>query len=411
MHVLILSQIFPPDMGGSATRAYNVAKGLVLNNVKVTVIAGFPHYPTGNVPRHLRRRALSIDCMEGFKVIRTYVPPIAAKGLANRVILFASFIISSIFPIFLVRRVNVIFASNPQVLAIFPALIYKICHRCPIVLNVDDLWPEDPIDLGLIKSNIFKKIARMIAKIAYSMADAIVPISPGYVKVICERYGVSPSKVHVVRAGVDLRRFKAYAKSDGDVFRVLYSGAFSVAYDFDQVLLAAKLLEDVKDVEFILQGGGELAPYLKARVKELKLRNVKIVDRILSRDEVAKLLSEADALILPLKDFGRPYLGISSKLYEYQAIGKPIICCANGQPAEYVEETRSGIVVKPGDYEVLARAVLYLKNNPDLAKELGNSGRRYVEDNLSIENIGKEMMTIINKNLRGLKEDLKIEDM
>jgi len=52
MHVLILSQIFPPDMGGSATRAYNVAKGLVLNRVKVTVVAGFPPYPTGNVPKH-----------------------------------------------------------------------------------------------------------------------------------------------------------------------------------------------------------------------------------------------------------------------------------------------------------------------------------------------------------------------
>ena len=49
MHVLILSQIFPPDMGGSATRAYNVAKGLVLNRVKVTVVAGFFHYPTGTL--------------------------------------------------------------------------------------------------------------------------------------------------------------------------------------------------------------------------------------------------------------------------------------------------------------------------------------------------------------------------
>jgi hypothetical protein len=36
MHVLILSQIFPPDMGGSATRTHNIAKGLTLNNVKVT---------------------------------------------------------------------------------------------------------------------------------------------------------------------------------------------------------------------------------------------------------------------------------------------------------------------------------------------------------------------------------------
>jgi len=153
-------------------------------------------------------------------------------------------------------------------------------------------------------------------------------------------------------------------------------------------------------VEFILQGGGELAPHLKAKVTELKLGNVKIVDKILSRSDVAKLLSEADALILPLRNFGRPYLGISSKLYEYQAVGKPVICCAEGQPAEYIKGTRSGVVVKPGDYEALAKAVLYLKNNSDLVRELGDSGRRYVEDNLSIEKIGKEMMAVFSKVLR-----------
>ncbi len=393
MHVIILSQIFPPDMGGSATRAYNIAKGLILNNAKVTVIAGFPHYPSGNVPKNLRKKALSIEYVDGFKVIRTYIPPIPAKGLANRMVLFTSFIISSIFPILLIRKVDAIFASNPQVLAIFPALIYKIRFRCPIVLNVDDLWPEDPIDLGLIKSNIMRRVGRLMAKIAYLMADAITPISPGYIKVICGKYGVDPSKVHVVRAGVDLNRFKMRTSSNNNrkVFRILYSGAFSVAYDFDQILLAAKLLENVDDVEFMLQGGGELAPYLKKRVEELKLRNVKVVDKILSREDVAKLLCEADALILPLRDFGRPYLGISSKLYEYQAVGKPIICCAKGQPAEYVKETESGVVVKPGDYKALANATIYLKENPEAAERLGASGRIYVERNLSIEKIGVRM--------------------
>jgi glycosyltransferase involved in cell wall biosynthesis len=90
-------------------------------------------------------------------------------------------------------------------------------------------------------------------------------------------------------------------------------------------------------------------------------------------------------------------MGVSTKLYEYQAVGKPIICCSAGQPAKYVEETNSGIVVKPGDYEALAKAVLYLKNNSDVARKLGDSGRRYVEDNLSIEKIGEKMMTVFNK--------------
>jgi glycosyltransferase involved in cell wall biosynthesis len=394
MHVLILSQIFPPDMGGSATRAYNVAKGLILNNVKVTVVAGFPHYPTGNIPKYLRKKALSIEYMEGFKVIRTYVPPIPAKGLANRMILFASFIISSIFPIFLVRKVDVVFASNPQVLATFPALIYKICYRCPIVLNVDDLWPEDPVDVGAIRSRSMKRLAEILAKMAYKMADMITPISPGYTEVIEGKYCVPKSKVHVIRGGVDVNKFKPTSNRDNEKFTVLYSGAFSVAYDFNQVLKAAKILEKHGDVEIVLQGGGELLNYIKQRVAEMKLKNVRIIDRILSRGEVAKLIGEADALLLPLKDFGRRYLGISSKLYEYQAVGKPIICCAEGQPAEYVERTKSGVTVKPGDYQALAKAMLYLKNNLDIAKKFGHFGRQYVEDNISIERISKEMMVV-----------------
>jgi colanic acid biosynthesis glycosyl transferase WcaI len=400
VHVLILSQIFPPDLGGSATRAYNVAKGLALNKVKVTVIAGFPHYPTGNVPKHLRRKALSVENMHGFKIIRTFVPPLPAKGLANRMILFMAFIISSIFPLCIMNKVDIVFASNPQVLAIFPSLIYRVFHRCPIVLNVDDLWPEDPMDIGAIRSGLMKKLVEALAKIAYTMASAITPISPGYTKVIKGKYGIPESKIHVVRGGVDISKFKPTPSKNDGKFTVLYSGAFSVAYDFDQVLKAAEILENHEDVEIVLQGGGELLNYVKQRVAEMKLRNVRIVDRILSREEVAKLTGEADALLLPLKDFGRPYLGISSKLYEYQAVGKPIICCAEGQPAEHVKETSSGIVVKPRDYEELAKAILFLKENLDAARNMGLSGRQYVENILSIEKIGKEMMIIYNHVLK-----------
>jgi glycosyltransferase involved in cell wall biosynthesis len=93
-------------------------------------------------------------------------------------------------------------------------------------------------------------------------------------------------------------------------------------------------------------------------------------------------------------------LGISSKLYEYQAVGKPIICCAEGQPAEYVKETESGVVVKPGDYRALANTIIYLKENPEVAERLGISGRKYVERNLSIERIGSKMMLVFSYALR-----------
>jgi glycosyltransferase involved in cell wall biosynthesis len=403
MKILIIAQYFPPDMGGGATRAYNVAKGLELNGCEVTVIAAFPHYPSGNVSERYRWKPFVLEDVEGFRIVRTFVPPLASQGLAKRLVLFLSFVVSALFAAPFVGKVDVVWAANPNVLSVFPVLFYGFVKRKPVALNVDDLWPEDLHNFGLVNENSFVfKMMCFLAKLAYMSARLITPISPGYVRVLCGKYGVSREKVWVVRAGVDLDTFGVVGNQPNRVgkdFRVLYSGAFSVAYDFDQVLLAAKRLENVDGVEFVLQGGGELAGYVKSRVKEFRLSNVIVIDRIVSRAEVAKLLSEADALILPLRDFGKPYLGISSKLYEYQAAGKPIICCAEGQPAEYVKETGSRIVVKPGDYEALAKAVLYLKENRDVAEKLGASGRQYVENNLSIEKIGSKMMTIFKKIL------------
>ena len=83
MNVLILAQYFPPDLGGAATRAYNLAKGLALNGCNVTVIAAFPHYPHGNIPKEYRWKPLKVEWMGNIKVIRTFMPPIKSKAFSN----------------------------------------------------------------------------------------------------------------------------------------------------------------------------------------------------------------------------------------------------------------------------------------------------------------------------------------
>ena len=184
VHIVIISLIYPPDLGGSATRARNIARGLQLKGNQVTVVAGFPHYPEGNVPQNLRRKALVKENDNGVRVIRTYVPPLASEGLINRLVIFASFMFSSLFALIYIRHVNGVFASNPQILAAFPAKIYGWLFSAPMILNVDDLWPESLSDLGMLKDGLLKRIAARFAMFAYRIADAIAPISPSYVEPI-----------------------------------------------------------------------------------------------------------------------------------------------------------------------------------------------------------------------------------
>ena len=402
MNVLIFAQYFPPDLGGSATRAYNVAKGLVLNGCNVTVVSAFPHYPHGDIPKEYRWKPFKVEWMGKIKVIRTLILPLESRGFVKRMLLFLTFIISSLFALPLVGEVDAIWVANPDVVAIIPGLVYGKIKRKPVVSNVDDLAIEDLYDLGLVKrGSLLSSLIEVVARFCYNNVKALTPISPAYVDVLSKRYGVEKSRIHVVYGGVDLNMFKPKESShrflDRDGFTVLYSGAFSVAYDFDQVLMAAKILESKNgDIRFVLQGKGELADYIKRKIVELKLGNVLLIDKLLSREEVSELLNEADVLIQPLGDYGKPHMGISTKLYEYQAVGKPIICCSSGMPGVYISKTKCGIVVKPGDHESLAEAVLYLKDNPKIVEQMGKNGRCYVEKYVAIERIGQIMLEVFD---------------
>ena len=392
MNVLVIAQYFPPDLGGSATRAYNIAKGLALNGCKVTVVAAFPHYPHGNIPKECRWKPFKVEWMGRVKVIRTLMPPVKSKGFFKRLVLMGFFAVSSLFAFPLVGKVDAVWASSWA-----PGLVYSRVKRKPLALNEDDLTLEDLVDLKLMdEDSLILRIAEWIYRFFLVKGDVVTPISQGYVEALTKKYCVDPYRIHLVRGGVDLSIFRLPIKREpGKKFIVLYSGAFSVAYDFGQIFRAAKIVEEkCGGVEFVVQGMGELLGSMRSTLDGLNVKSVRIINRLLSREGVAELLGTADVLVLPLVEHDRPYRGMSSKLYEYQAVGKPIICCSRGLPKDHVIETESGLAVYPGDAEALAKAVIELKEDPRLSRTMGGNGLRYVEAEASIEAVGLKMKGI-----------------
>ena len=397
LNVLIVAQYFPPDIGGAATRAYNLAKGLLLNGCTVTVVTAFPHYPHGKIPAEYKRAPLKIENLGGIRVVRTFMPPIKSEGFFKRLLLRGTFAVTALFALPFVGKVDALWASSW-----IPGYAYSKIKSVPLALNVDDLTLDDLVDLDLLeKDSVVLKVAEWAYRLFFVKGDILTPISSGYFELMEKKYCVDPRRIHLVRGGVDLSVFKTNKVEPRlrQNFVVLYSGGFSVAYDFDQIFKAAKIIEKIDEsVEFIVQGAGELLDSMYDTIRKLDVKNVKIINKILSRSEVAELLGQADVLILPLAAFcksGTPYRGMSSKLYEYQAVGKPIISCSKGVPSNYVEETQSGIVVNPGDFTALAKMILKLRQNPDLACAMGENGRKSAENGASIEAIGLTMKTIL----------------
>jgi glycosyltransferase involved in cell wall biosynthesis len=391
MKVLVLAQYFSPDIGGGSARASNVAKGLLSKGCEVTVVAAFPHYPHGDVPKEYGGKAIVSEWFGRAKVFRVWVPSLAHSSALNRITLHLCFCVSSLFALPFIGKVDVVWGANPNLFSFFPSLVYGALKRVPFVRNVDDLWPEVFYELGYVKSKLAKKALNFLAWISYIIPSAVTPISEGYKRFIVSKYGVSREKVHVVEVGVDkVKPIKSGTRSVGR-FMVMYSGVLGLGYDFDVVLDAAQLLSENEDFVFFIRGVGEKASELKEAICERGIVNVVLDTRFLPKDELDALLDSADAFVLPMADMNFVEQGLPTKVFEYQAYGKPVICVSGGEPARYVELTNSGLIVKPKDACGFAEAVIRLYKDEQFGAELGKNGKKHVSEHLTSQKIGERM--------------------
>jgi glycosyltransferase involved in cell wall biosynthesis len=381
-------------MGGGSTRATNVVKGLLSKDCPVTVVAAFPHYPHGKVPIQYKRKAIVPERFGSAKVFRVWIPALPHSSKLKRLALHFCFVFSSLFALPFVGKIDVVWGANPNLFSFFPSLVYGVVKRVPIVRNVDDLWPEVFYELGYVKSKLAREALDFIAWLSFVVPAAITPISMGYKRSIVAKYRVPPEKVHVVEVGVDSVKSLNSVKNSKNQFTVMYSGVLGLGYDFDVVLEAARFLSQNGDIVFVIRGVGEMAPRLKRAISEFGLRNVVLDARFLPKEELVALLGSADVFVLPMAGMSFVDLGLPTKVFEYQAYGKPIICVSGGEPARYVESTKSGLIVKPRDASGFAEAVIRLYKDRKFASELGCNGWQHVSGNLASVEIGERMLRV-----------------
>lgn len=389
--ILIISQYFPPDMSGGGTRAYNYAKCLS-KNYDVTVITAFPHLHS-KIPSMYRFHLTKKEKIDKIKVIRVRVPSILHDSIKNRIFLHLSFLISSLIPLFS-QKPDVIFASEPNLFSIIPAFFYSKLRGGKVIRVVDDLWPEVIYERGFLKSKLIKKFLNKLANFSYNFPQFILPLTEEAKKHIIKFYNIDPKKIIVIEHGVDTDIFQFKEKKSHNNFIIMYSGALVESYDFEILLQAAQKLKD-KNFQFIIRGKGLLLQKLEKKKHELNLKNLIIDSTFIENEKLSSTLSIADIFLVPMKDDYFLNLSLPTKILEYQALGRPIICCSNGAPGNYVEDTNSGIKIPSNNLLELVDAIENLSSNSVFSETLGENGRNYVFKHLTFEKIGMKLSKLV----------------
>ncbi|MCK4830794.1 glycosyltransferase family 4 protein, partial [bacterium] len=363
MHILILSQYYDPE---PIPKPVELAQELQRLGHKVSVVTGFPNYPSGKLYPGYKLRFLQKTRLSGIDVTRTYEYPYHGKSSLGRIINYVSFMISAPFSLLKERHFDVIYVWHPPLTVGIAAWVISVITRTPFVYDVQDIWPESVVISGLVKSELLIKIISCIEKFVYRKASSLFVVTKGASKNLIEK-GVPEDKISVMPHWIDEKLFLAVddveienLRQEHDFinkFVVMFAGNLGTVQGLDTIISAAENLTDDEKILFVFVGSGSDESRIKDLVKSKNLNGrVCFIDRQ-PIDKIPLFLAAADVLLVHLKSSDLSDYVIPSKTAAYLAAGKPIIMAAGGAAAKIVKKINAGITIEPEDPFSLAEGI------------------------------------------------------
>ncbi|CAM3548967.1 glycosyltransferase family 4 protein [Polaromonas hydrogenivorans] len=379
MRLLVVSQYFWPEN----FRINDLVAELVRRGHQVTVLTGLPNYPNGKVFKQFRENPAYYSYYKGAEVIRVPLMP-RGQGGVRLMLNYLTFAVSaSVVGLWKLRgrHFDVIFAYEPSPITVgLPAAVMRAVKRAPLAFWVLDLWPETLQAIGVVKSHALLQVVGKLVAFIYKRCDLILAQSQSFIPQIQKYAGISRRVVY----------FPSWAESVFDMqhvvpadevpskpgsFNVMFAGNIGDAQDFPAILAAAESLKSRAPIRWLIVGDGRMARWV---TDEIKRRNLQDCVLMLGRHPVERMPSffkHANALLVSLKDEPIFSMTIPGKLQSYLAAGIPVVAMLNGEGAELVKISRSGLTCAAGDHAGLAAAVLNLSEMSSQEREImGRNG-------------------------------------
>jgi glycosyltransferase involved in cell wall biosynthesis len=374
VHVLVVSQFFPPEPGATQNRLGAFADGLLGRGHEITVICEQPNHPSGVFQPGFGRRPLMTERDGRMIIRRVWVAASPRKTPARRLAFYASFAAGATAMTLTVRRPDVCFASSPPlpgVLAVADAARFR---RIPLVVDVRDVWPAAAEALGELSARRLIAAFERAERRLYRQAHRVTTTTRAFCTHIDHVSGMQKS-VHLPNGALDELVAVPYSQPPADrEFRVGYAGNLGIAQGLGIVIAAAEQLEH-EAVRFILVGDGAVGAQLRAELGARRLLHKVEIRPPVAVSHVGEFLRSCHALLIPLRDHRLLGDFIPSKLYDAMAVGRPAIVAARGEAAKLVEQTGCGLVIEPEDGIGLAAVVRALALDPATSEQLGRAGK------------------------------------
>jgi glycosyltransferase involved in cell wall biosynthesis len=362
--ILIISNYYPPEKGAAANRIEQLALKLHQNNYKVTVLCPLGNYPKGELFPEYKGKFSVTEKLQNIIVKRLWIYPSVSKNIFKRTLSVLSFSLVLFFYLLCKKTPHKVVVQSPPLLLSFVSVLVLSLMRKKIILNVSDLWPLAAIELKALKKDSFShRVSLFLERFIYSKATLIFGQSN---EIIAHIHSIFPNKeCHLYRNFPDHKTKEIdFISNLNEPIKLFYAGLLGVAQGVFELCKNIEL-QDLNIELHIFGDGAE-----KSQIEDLIQQNPEkkiFFHGMLERKTLHEKLQSFDIAIVPLKT--RIYGSVPSKIFEYGALGFPILYFGGGEGGTIVRENNLGWVATVGDFESLNSSL----------KEISKTGKSEIQ--------------------------------
>lgn len=227
-----------------------------------------------------------------------------------------------------------------------------------------------------------RETAEFVARRAFDDATKIVAVSHKIAEYL-EEFPEARGKISVHPNGVDEQRFRPEVRPalpNPDAFTIGFAGSLKPWHGVETLADAfVSVRNDVENARLLIVGDGPARDQLVHRLEASGAIEHCSFSGKVTPNEVPGLLSSMDVAVAPA--FPPPEYGdyfSPLKLFEYLAMGLPVVCSRSGQMQEVIVDGENGLLFTPGSSAELAASLIALSGKPELRKAMGNAARKSI---------------------------------
>ena len=391
MKVLLVTDSYPPEIRSASHLMLELAQELKHRGHDVTVMTTWPEY---NLDQAIEQRKFNeFEIEDAIKVIRVKTLPhhnvnYIVRGLSQLLMPFQFLLKLKRYKI---KTDAVVVYSPPLPLALVGSWLRKYGVRN--ILNIQDLFPQNAIDLGILRSNTQIKFFKALESYAYKTADIVTVHSEGNRKMLLKQQDNIESKLKLLHNWVDVEHhcsehstvnFKQkWAIKHKHI--AVFAGVMGPSQYLDLILMIAEQMQEHTDLLFLLVGDGKEKERLQALAKTKGLSNVRF-EGFISRDVYPDLLNACSIGLVCLSPQNQTPV-VPGKILGHMAAGLPVAAFLHtaSDAHQLISVAQCGVSANSADVQACVKVMKDLLSRESEFAHIGLAGKQYAKQHFSKE--------------------------